>query len=246
MRLLSLRKGQLGLTEYVPRDCPPYAVLSHRWFDDVDEVTLREMTEGSGESKAGFQKIEFCKERAFNDGIQHFWVDTCCIDKTNNTELSEAINSMYLWYQRSQKCYVYMADVTIDGYEPNKQYPQSSWESAFRKSNWFTRGWTLQELLAPPKVEFFTADGYRLGDKTSLEILIHEISGIPLLALRGSPLSEFSINERMSWAARRQTKREEDMAYSLFGIFDIYLPLIYGEGQARALGRVRREIAGKL
>jgi hypothetical protein len=248
MRLLSLQRGQLRLTEYTNRDCPPYAVISHRWLEDAEEVTFKEVINGQGiaESKAGYRKIEFCRRRATQDGIEHFWIDTCCIDKTNNTELSEAINSMFGWYRLSKKCYVYMADVTIDGYEPNKTYPQSAWELSFRKSNWFTRGWTLQELIAPPTVEFFTADGYRLGDKASLLGLLNEITGIGISALQGNPLSEFSVDERMSWAARRQTKREEDMAYSLFGIFDIYLPLIYGEGQERALTRVRREIAGKL
>jgi len=107
-----------------------------------------------------------------------------------------------------------------------------------RKSRWFTRGWTLQELLAPPSVEFFCSKVKRLGDKRSLERQLHEITGIAVQA----PLSEFSINERLSWAKTRQTKREEDKAYSFLGIFNIYMPLIYGEGMASAFKRLQEEI----
>ena len=117
-----------------------------------------------------------------------------------------------------------------------------SWESAFRKSRWFTRGWTLQELIAPPSVEFFSSEGKRLGDKKSLERQIHEITGMAVQALQGRALSEFSVDERLSWAEKRETKREEDKAYSLLGIFDIYMPLIYGEGMDNAFRRLREEI----
>lgn len=251
MRLLSGSAnlhGQIRLTEHSTRDSPPYAVLSHRWGDDADEVTFKDMVEGTQrpKSKPGYRKIEFCQERNAANGVNHFWIDTCCIDKSNFTELSEAINSMFRWYRRSARCYVYMPDVRIEGFEKDKEYPQSAWESGFRQSTWWTRGWTLQELIAPPVVEFYSFDGYRLGDKTSLESLIHDITKIPVAALRGEALSDFTVEERMSWATHRQTKREEDKAYSLFGILDIYLPPIYGEGQDRAFLRVRREVAGNL
>jgi hypothetical protein len=113
---------------------------------------------------------------------------------------------------------------------------------AFQQSRWFTRGWTLQELLAPPSLEFFSREGKLLGDKKSLEVQIHEITGISLLALQGSPLSQFSVTERMAWAAKRETTIEEDQAYSLMGIFDVHLPLIYGEGMGHAFHRLRKEI----
>jgi hypothetical protein len=119
-----------------------------------------------------------------------------------------------------------------------------SWESAFRSSRWFTRGWTLQELLAPSlgSVEFFSQEEDRLGDKRTLEHQIQEITGIPITALRGTPLSQFDVDDRLLWAEIRQTTREEDKAYSLFGIFDIQIPLLYGEGKDKAFQRLREEI----
>ena len=117
-----------------------------------------------------------------------------------------------------------------------------SWGAAFGNSRWFTRGWTLQELIAPPSVEFFGSNGNRLGDKKSLEEQLHKITGIPVLALRGRPLSDFSFDERVLWARNRDTKREEDLAYSLLGIFDISMPLIYGEGREKASKRLQEEI----
>ena len=140
---------------------------------------------------------------------------------------------MFRWYCDAAKCYVYMADVK------SSQLP---WELSFRKSRWFTRGWTLQELVAPAIVEFFSEEGKQLGNKKSLEWHIHEATGIPVKALRGSPLSDFSIPERMLWAEKRETTRKEDKAYSLLGIFDVYMPLIYGEGRENAFKRLREEM----
>ncbi|KAL6408152.1 hypothetical protein AUP68_08526 [Ilyonectria robusta] len=119
---------------------------------------------------------------------------------------------------------------------------QPTWESAFGKSRWFTRRWTLQELIAPASVEFFSKEGTRLGNKMSLEQHIHNITGIPLKALRGSPLSDFSVSKRMAWAEKRKTTRKEDKAYSLLGILNVYMPLIYGEGEENALKRLQEEI----
>jgi hypothetical protein len=145
---------------------------------------------------------------------------------------------MFRWYRKAAKCYVYLSDVSVRDFDKNNQ----SWESDFQKSRWFTRGWTLQELIAPPSVEFFSLDGERLGDKKSLEQQLHKITGIAIQALQGLTLSQFTITERMSWAEKRKTKREEDGAYSLLGIFDIHMPLIYGEGKNKAFIRLREEI----
>lgn len=142
----------------------------------------------------------------------------------------------------ADKCYVYLFDVSIGGCVGKDLSPQQTWKLAFRRSRWFTRGWTLQELLAPTSVEFFSAEGEQLGEKKSMVREIQEITGISIRALRGSPLSEFSIDERMSWAKRRETKREEDAAYALLGIFDIHMPLIYGERREKAFTRLRKEI----
>jgi hypothetical protein len=242
MRLLQLKtNGEFSLTKDLIDNIPPYAILSHTWGDDDQEATLRDLAEGSGNTKAGYRKIQFCAGQAARDGLQHFWVDTCCIDKSNNTELSEAINSMFRWYRNAAKCYVYLSDVSTNDHDQNNLSFQS-WETAFRKSRWFTRGWTLQELIAPPSVEFFSLEGKRLGDKESLERQVHEVTGLAVRALQGSALFEFSVAERMSWAEKRETKREEDKAYSLLGIFDIHMPLIYGEGMKNAFRRLREEI----
>jgi len=243
MRLLEVKdNGDFSLTEFIGDNIPRYAILSHTWGADSEEVTCKDLAEGTGKNKAGYNKIRFCGERAACDSLQYFWVDTCCIDKTNNTELSEAINSMFRWYRNAAKCYVYLSDVSTRGYNTNDQISLFTWESAFRESKWFTRGWTLQELIAPVSVEFFSIDRERLGDKKSLERQVHEITGIAIEALQGRPLFYFDVGERMLWAAKRETKREEDKAYSLLGIFDIHMPLIYGEGRENALTRLREEL----
>jgi len=117
---------------------------------------------------------------------------------------------MFSWYQRAAKCYVYLSDVSTKKRKLGDEEPQNTWEQAFRKSRWFTRGWTLQELLAPASVQFFCERGNRLGDKQSLEQLVHEITEIPVLALRGSALSQFSAEQKFGWAKNRRTTREED------------------------------------
>ena len=159
MRLLQYDKdSDFSLTEFFESDIPEYAILSHRWR--AEEVTFKDLMESrsKSKSKAGYGKIQFCGEQAKRDDLQYFWIDTCCIDKTNAVELQEAINSMFRWYQKATKCYVYMPDVlwppTSSAFGFNEP-----WESTFRKSEWFTRGWTLQELIAPSSVEFFSKKG---------------------------------------------------------------------------------------
>jgi hypothetical protein len=244
MRLLKCNvSGEFSLTKnFGGDDIPRYAILSHTWGPETEEVTLRDLMDGTGRSKFGYKKIRFCAEQAMRDGVQYFWVDTCCIDMTNNIELSEAINSMFRWYRDAVKCYVFLLDVSFPKFTHNRDQREVSWEWTFRQSRWFTRSWLLQELLAPASVEFFTREGQRLGDKTSLEHIIHEITGIPVQALRGEPFSHFSIEERFSWASTRQATRAEDWAYSLVGIFDVFLPTIYGEGRENAVRRLRKEI----
>ncbi|KAH6703067.1 heterokaryon incompatibility protein-domain-containing protein [Leptodontidium sp. MPI-SDFR-AT-0119] len=220
MRLLQYNNdGDFTQTEFFEGDIPKkYAILSHRW--GAEEVTLADLKNGNCKRMAGYSKIQFCGEQAKRDGLQYFWVDTCCIDKSNSTELAEAINSMFRWYQHATKCYVYLPDVS----RPRTNSADGSnedWVSIFRKSEWFRRGWTLQELIAPASVDFFW---------------------IPTTALGGSVLSDFSVAERMSWTEYRETTYEKDKAYSLLGIFDVYIPLIYGEKKDRALTRLREKI----
>ncbi|KAM3077020.1 hypothetical protein ACMFMF_004934 [Clarireedia jacksonii] len=235
MRLLHCdNDGNFSLTEFFESDIPQWG---------AEEVTFKDMIDGTGKSKAGYGKIQFCGEQAKRNSLQYFWVDTCCIDKSNNVELAEAINLMFRWYRDATKCYVYLPDVSrpcpdsADGNGSNEP-----WESTFRKSEWFTRGWTLQELIAPASVDFFSKEGELLGNKASLEQHICEITGIPINALRGSPLSHFSITERMSWAASRETYRQEDKVYSLLGIFDVKMPLLYSEGADNAFNRLKEEL----
>jgi Heterokaryon incompatibility protein (HET) len=245
MRLLQCdNKGGLSLTEFFESRIPEYAILSHRW--EAEEVTFKDLIDGKTKSKAGYRKIQFCGEQSRHDGLQYFWVDTCCIDKSNSTELAEAINSMFRWYQKAARCYVYLSDVSTRKRKVSDTSTEGTWESAFRASQWFTRGWTLQELLAPTSVEFFSREGKRLGDKGTLKRHIQEITGITVSALEGAPLSQFGVDERLSWAENRQTTRSEDKAYSLLGIFSIHLPLIYGEGREHAFKRLMKEIHNSL
>jgi hypothetical protein len=243
MRLLKRKSGDdFSLTEFLEGQIPPYTILSHEWGADGEEVTFQELTDGTGKSKPGYKKIQLCGKQTERDGLQYFWVDTCCIDKSNSTELSEAINSMFHWYRDAAKCYVYLPDVSILTTSTDDDTDLLTWESKFRKSTWFTRGWTLQELIAPVSVQFFSQNWKELGSRASLERHICETTGIPAKALQGSPLSGFSVTERMSWAEKRQTAREVDKAYSLLGIFNVYMPLIYGEGAENAFRRLREEI----
>ncbi|KAK0712340.1 hypothetical protein B0T26DRAFT_812897 [Lasiosphaeria miniovina] len=216
---------------------PRYAILSHTWGDE--EVSFEDMADGTAKKKAGYAKIQFCGDQAWLDGLKYFWVDTCCINKSNSVELQHALNSMFRWYREAAKCYVYLADVPTREHGANGN---GSWELAFRKCRWFTRGWTLQELIAPTIIEFYSKEHERLGDKKSLEEELHAITGIPLKALQGSPLSDFSVPERIAWMDKRDTKYEEDKVYALFGIFDVHIPVIYGEGLQKALKRLRDKI----
>ncbi|RYP00916.1 hypothetical protein DL765_010892 [Monosporascus sp. GIB2] len=243
MRLLERDDaGELRLTKHLSNDTNPgiprYAILSHTWGDD--EVLFKDLADGTAKNKAAYAKIQFCGDQAELDGLKYFWVDTCCIDKSDAAELQYAFNSMFRWYREAAKCYVYLTDVSTCQQDAERN---PSWELAFRESRWFTRGWTVQELIAPTIVEFFSVEGVYLGDKQSLGDQIHNVTGIPLGALQSNTLSDFSIESRMSWIKERNTTRKEDKAYSLFGIFDVCMPLLYGEGEDRAFERLLEEIS---
>jgi hypothetical protein len=228
-----LHTKTLKLHEFFGDDIPPYAILSHTWGEG--EVSLQELQSGHGEAKAGYDKIRRCCEMASSDGFQYAWVDTCCIDKTSSAELSEAINSMFSWYRVSDVCYVYLADVPAD-------LGPGDMEFAIPKSRWFTRGWTLQELIAPPSVIFFDQEWGELGTKETLETLIFETTKIEEAVLRDAKsLEYFSVAQKMSWASERRTTRVEDIAYCLLGIFGVNMPMLYGEGN-HAFIRLQEEI----
>ncbi|KAE9375134.1 HET-domain-containing protein [Stipitochalara longipes BDJ] len=231
MRLLNAQTLQLEEFWEGGSTRPKYAILSHTWGSE--EVTLQEMQGNTNliRHKSGFSKIRDSCDQARRDQYDYVWVDTCCIDKTSSTELAEAINSMYQWYKDSAVCYAYLADV--------RNSPDVI--SQFRRSRWFTRGWTLQELLAPSRIKFFDCNWSDIGNKADYMKEISEITGIDLYALAGGDLQNLSVARRMSWAASRQTTRLEDIAYCLLGIFQISMPLLYGEG-ARAFQRLQEAI----
>ena len=231
----------LTLEEHLDFKNTKYAILSHTW-ESGEEVQFDEFRSRTARGKKGWQKIEKTCQLAIEDGFDLAWVDTCCIDKKSSAELSEAINSMFPWYQWSGVCYVYLADFEV-----------SCPRADLSCSRWFTRGWTLQELIAPTRVLFFDSMWKFIGRKNGLgkeSSLITELSlitGIEQGVLEcshdhlESALEEVPVARKMSWASERRTTRIEDMAYSLLGIFGINLPLLYGEGETAFL-RLQEEI----
>lgn len=176
---------------------------------------------------------------ARSHGYKYLWIDYCCIDKASSAELSEAINSMFQWYHDAAMCYAYLADVPA-GDDPHAV------GSFFSRSRWFTRGWTLQELIAPRYLVFLSSDWKLLAKRSELAAVIEQITGIEDEVLTGwKPLRAVSVAKRMSWASGRQTTRVEDEAYALMGIFDIDMPTLYGEG-ARAFHRLQEEILRRI
>ncbi|KAH0840416.1 hypothetical protein AYO21_03053 [Fonsecaea monophora] len=234
MRLINTQTYELR--QFFNNDTPKYAILSHTW--EEEEVLFHHMNNiaRSTQNKLGFKKVQGACSLAQSQGYEWIWIDTCCIDKSNSAELSEAINSMFQYYQEAEVCYVYLKDVT-------RRNPKGIFETEFRCSKWFTRGWTLQELIAPARVEFYTALWSKIGLKMedSLSVLISEITGIDLQTLKGGNVLSVSIARRMYWASKRKTSRVEDRAYSLLGLFDVSMPMIYGEG-IKAFRRLQEEI----
>jgi hypothetical protein len=205
MRLLNAKT--LQFETFYGNKQPPYAVLSHRWEKREEELRCQDILHGTRKNTAGYSKIKACCELALKESLEYVWVDTCCIDKTNSVEFQEAINSMFKWYKNSEVCYAYLSDYTV-----NKN--QGLDEELFKESLWFSRGWTLQELIAPAKVVFFCRDWKLIGEKTDETIcnLISSTTGINRKVLASGDLEKCSIAERMSWASKRSTTRHEDIA----------------------------------
>jgi tetratricopeptide (TPR) repeat protein len=240
MRLLHFDTlGKLVLTDFHGKTIPPYAILSHRWTGS--EILIEHVSNGTYEEREeGYRKLAFCAKQAAQDKLQYFWIDTCCIDRWNKSERSEAINSMFQWYKNATRCYVFLPDVSVS--TATEPILRSDWEASFRASAWFTRGWTLQELIAPVSVEFFSCEGRGLGDKASLDQLLHNITRIPVAALRNFPLDQFSTSERRRWADSRVTTEEEDIVYCLLGVLGVSMSTTYGEGKESALRRLQAEV----
>ena len=213
---------------------PKYAILSHRW--ESGEVLYQDIVEKTASFKKAYSKLRGCCKRAEQDGLRYVWVDTCCIDKKSSAELSEAINSMYRWYEDAEVCYAYLSD-----YQHNEH--KEAHQIRIRHSIWFTRGWTLQELLAPEKVEFFDSEWKSIGVKNNLYIAneIFIATKIPASAIEAFRATSWTIAEKMLWAARRKTTRVEDQAYCLLGLCQVNMPLLYGEGPYAFL-RLQQEL----
>jgi hypothetical protein len=232
MRLINTKTLQL---EEFMGGTPTYAILSHTW--GKNEVLLQEWVDWQSgkdqaiiEAKEGHKKIlAFCNlARRYNH--EYVWVDTNCIDKASSAELSEAINAMFDWYQGAATCYVYLAD--FDGVKG----------SEMGGCRWFTRGWTLQELIAPRKTVFYNKSWQLIGTSTQLASYISEFTGIDKeILFDPSGIYNACTAKRLSWASQRETTRIEDRAYSLLGILHINMPLLYGEGE-RAFQRLQEEI----
>ncbi|KAI8948231.1 hypothetical protein F4801DRAFT_581651 [Xylaria longipes] len=262
-RYLSVSKVRLinvhtkSLEDFIDdtKPTPPYAILSHTWGPDHEEISFQDLQADEMKTGPGREKFEACCAHAILDDLSYAWMDTCCIDKTNSTELSEgelrtryfrgsyrqdlrSINSMFKWYKNARLCYAYLCDVdsTKDAFES---------QSTFWKSRWFRRGWTLQELIAPEILRFYDGNWRAIGHKRDPQVVaaLVQITHIPRVFLLGIvPTNEASVAQRMSWAANRVTKRTEDLAYSLLGIFGITMPMVYGEGDKSFL-RLQEVIA---
>jgi hypothetical protein len=238
MRLLALDNcdlvtGHLSLRTFYGTDIPAYAILSHRWTDD--EVLFKDIEDKTSSDRKGYFKLQGAISQARADGYAYLWDDTCCIDKSSSAELSEAINSMWVWYREAAICYAYLCDVSSCTEDPD-------FEAQVRASGWFTRGWTLQELIAPKHVDFYNGIWTSIGTRQTLQRTISDITGIDADYLNHArPLSAASIAKRMSWAAHRKTTRLEDIAYCLMGLFAVNMPMLYGEG-SRAFQRLQEEI----
>ena len=209
------------------RRIPDYAILSHTW--ENEEVLFSDMCKTTAADMAGYKKLRYSCEQALKDSLEYVWIDTCCIDKSSSAELSEAINSMYSWYNKAKICYVYMAD-----------FPAKV--PVLTDSRWFTRGWTLQELIAPSNVVFYSGDWAKLGTKLTLQDILATRTGIDVGILTGEKdLESASVARRMSWACNRQTTRTEDEAYCLMGLFNVNMSMLYGEG-SNAFIRLQQKI----
>ncbi|PMD47988.1 HET-domain-containing protein [Hyaloscypha variabilis F] len=242
MRLLNTSTLEI---EMFAGQAPGYAILSHTW--DAEEVTFDDMKSLGGrraflsamsraeKPRRSYEKILHSADFARTRGFDYIWIDTCCIDKSSSAELSETINSMFQWYKGSEICYAYLADVSC------YDYPTDFGGSGFSRSRWFTRGWTLQELIAPKEVIFVDKHWKPLGTRISLKQDIQRITKVAYSVLDGGSLDTITAAAKMSWASGRETTRSEDIAYCLLGLFDVNMPLLYGEGKEKAFIRLQEE-----
>ncbi|KAF9472078.1 hypothetical protein BDN70DRAFT_763404, partial [Pholiota conissans] len=218
-----------------------YAIFSHKWLRGMPgEITYDLWNKGSLDPEtAGYQKLaSFCRTAWEEYGITLAWMDTVCINKDSSSELDESIRSMYAWYERASICIVHLSET-----QTITQIPHDSW---------FTRGWTLQELIAPKILNFYSSDWRRLtqygnNDKQNNVVLsfIKQATTMSSWEVTSTSKHHVPLSRKMQWAASREVTREEDRAYSLMGIFDVSISTAYGEGTYRAFLRLLEEILKK-
>ncbi|KAI1812489.1 heterokaryon incompatibility protein-domain-containing protein [Poronia punctata] len=250
MRLLNTKTLELKYFAQSPEEA--YAILSHTWgedevlFSDAENLSSGLWNSWSLAKTLSAEKIRAAAALAASRRFRYIWVDTCCIDKSSSTELSEAVNSMFKWYQAARICFAYLSDV-------NPPEESQTKGVSFQNARWFSRGWT--ELIAPPEVEFYDAEWKLLGDRSSLVDVIHHTTKVHRNLLRpvrprdwyswypsGPVVDEYPVSEIFIWAKSRETTRGEDIAYCLMGLFGVNMPLLYGEGKENALLRLQRNI----
>ncbi|KAG2745544.1 hypothetical protein P692DRAFT_201076752 [Suillus brevipes Sb2] len=220
-----------------------WVMLSHRW--ESEEPLLRDVRDKvvyDLDPVGTVIKLQsFCRITR-DAGYRWAWSDTCCIDQNNNVELQRSVNSMFVWYRHSALTIIYLSDV-----------PPSAQSGALANSAWNTRGWTIQEFLAPNVVLFYQADWTLYLDdrspnhKKSIAIMreLEDSTSIDAQALVAFRPGMSDAREKLQWASTRVTTLQEDIAYSLFGIFGVHLPVIYGEAKQNALGRLLQEIVAQ-
>lgn len=232
MRLLNSLTCELG--EFADTAIPPYAIISHIYEDEersLVEASILDLQDPSILGKPYFEKIKSCCRQAQRDSIEWVWIDTCCLDRSNKEELHETINSSYRVLEDAAICYAYLSDVS-----------STEMQSTLENSVYFKRKWTLQELVAPRVVKFFAKDWVFIGTRSILHNIISKTTGIQSAVLTGEKKpKQCHVSERMTWASNRVTTRVEDEAYSIMGLFDITMPILYGEG-SRAFRRLQDKI----
>ena len=224
---------------------PEYAILSHRWqppeisFESLNAAELRDPSRQTPQLDKIRKACAKARERM--PPLDWLWMDTCCIDKKNAVEETKSINSMFEWYYRATVCYAYLLDV--DKSIPSRQIFESQNPKRHQqKSEWFERGWTLQELLAPQNMEFYDRNWKFMGTKKELSGALQSVTGIDGKYLAGQiSFKTASVATRMSWMAGRTTTVVEDIAYSMIGLLNVNLTLQYGEG-VKAFIRLQRTL----
>ncbi|KAK7461859.1 hypothetical protein VKT23_008289 [Stygiomarasmius scandens] len=238
------------------KSVPEYAIISHRWREGEEvgfaEFTTRALDKNKPNAcPSGYTKIMKACEQARRDEISWIWIDTSCIDQDNHEDVARSIKSMYAYYRNARVCYAWLHDVSAS------LTPSTTWnvveginsgglKAEVEESEWFSRGWTLQELLAPKEVIFFDRNWEEVGRRSVLTDVISLRTGIPEPVLEGIvPLQDVDMVKKLCWSVNRQTSKPEDQAYCLLGILGVSMEPCYGEGVQKAFDRLTKVLIEK-